>query len=295
MSETPIPPAPTLVALPGRGVLALSGPERVAFLQGLVSNDVSKPTTAVWSALLTPQGKYLHDFFVVPDGERLLLECEAGRREDLFRRLRMYKLRSKVELADVTDDFAAFAVIGQGAGAAVGLGGEPGAVVAYAGGIAYADPRVVELGARLLLPAGTTPDLAAGDFATWDGLRLSLGVPDGSRDLVVDKSILLENGFDELRGVAWDKGCYVGQELTARTKYRGLVKKRLLPVAVDGPLPGPGTMVMAGEREAGEVRSGVDGLALAVLRLDALDAELTAGEARLVPHVPGWVKLPEKA
>ncbi|WP_404326526.1 CAF17-like 4Fe-4S cluster assembly/insertion protein YgfZ [Aerophototrophica crusticola] len=151
------------------------------------------------------------------------------------------------------------------------------------------------MGARLLLPAGATPDLAQGSFADWDRLRLMLGVPDGSRDLVVDKSILLENGFDELRGVAWDKGCYVGQELTARTKYRGLVKKRLLPVAVQGPLPPPGTLVMAGEREAGEVRSGADGLALALVRLDALEADLTAGEARLVPQVPEWVRLPEKA
>ncbi|WP_404326528.1 hypothetical protein [Aerophototrophica crusticola] len=116
-----------------RGVLALSGPERVAFLQGLVSNDVAKPDRAVWAALLTPQGKYLHDFFVVPDGERLLLECEAGRRDDLYRRLRMYKLRSKVELADVTDQFASFAVIGDGATEAVGLAGEPGTVAAFAG------------------------------------------------------------------------------------------------------------------------------------------------------------------
>jgi folate-binding protein YgfZ len=121
-----------------------------------------------------------------------------------------------------------------------------------------------------------------------------LGVPDGSRDLMIEKAILLESGFDELNGVDWQKGCYVGQELTARTKYRGLVKKRLVPVVVEGPLPAPGTPVMLGNQEAGEMRSGQDGIALALLRLEAVDeasAEnpLSAGAARLTPRKPDWV------
>ena len=108
--------------------------------------------------------------------------------------------------------------------------------------------------------------------------------------MVVEKATLLDSGFDELNGVDWDKGCYVGQELTARTKYRGLTKKRLLPVRIDGPAPDPGTPVMAGGRQAGEMRSARDGLGLALMRLEALkqDGGFTAGEARITPHKPDW-------
>src|SRR5262249_3416018 len=133
---------------------------------------------------------------------------------------------------------------------------------------------------------------AAGTMGDYDRLRLSLGVPDGSRDLPVDRAILLENGFDELHGIDWQKGCYMGQELTARTRYRGLVRKRLLPVEVEGPLPAPGTPVMAGDKEVGQMRSGGDGLGLALLRLEHLDAErLTARADRLKPPTPSWLRI----
>jgi tRNA-modifying protein YgfZ len=121
-------------------------------------------------------------------------------------------------------------------------------------------------------------------------------VPDGSRDLPVEKAILLEAGFDELNGVDWQKGCYIGQELTARTKYRGLIKKRLMPVRVAGALPPPGTPVMLDGQDAGELRSGQDGIALALLRLEAVAAAaasgeaLHAGDARLTPLRPDWAR-----
>ncbi len=111
---------------------------------------------------------------------------------------------------------------------------------------------------------------AEAGFTAYDHLRLRLGVPDGSRDLVLEKSILLEAGFDELNGVDWDKGCYIGQELTARTKYRGLVKRRLVPVAIDGPAPAPGTIVTADGRDVGEMRSSNDEAGLALLRIEAV-------------------------
>ena len=105
-----------------------------------------------------------------------------------------------------------------------------------------------------------------------------------------EKSILLENGFEELNGVDFGKGCYMGQELTARTKYRALIRKRLVPVSVEGPLPAPGTLVMAGEQEAGELRSGADGMALALLRIDSLAGPLSAGNSTLTAQRPGWLK-----
>jgi hypothetical protein len=133
--------------------------------------------------------------------------------------------------------------------------------------------------------AGFTASTPAG----YDALRIGLGVPDGSRDLEVERSPLLENGFDELHGIDWDKGCFMGQELTARTKYRALIKKRLVPVTIEGPAPEPGTQVTAEGKDAGVLRSSVDGVGLALLRLDRLNAPLVAGEARLIPKKPDWV------
>lgn len=289
------------VLLGDRGVLEIAGEDRLSFLQGLVSNDVAKAAAGrpIYAALLSAQGKYLHDFFIAAVGDSFLLDAEAGRLADLKRRLGLYKLRAKVTLADASDRYVAAAAFGKDALAALGLAPQSGADAHFAGGIAYADPRLAELGARLLLPrqAGLAPLEAAGfrsaDLAVYDLLRLSLGVPDGSRDLVVEKAILLESGFDELNGVDWQKGCYIGQELTARTKYRALIKKRLLPVSVDGPLPAPGTPVMLGDAEVGEMRSSSDGIGIALLRLEALgevsaDKPLTAGASRLTPHKPGW-------
>jgi folate-binding protein YgfZ len=129
----------------------------------------------------------------------------------------------------------------------------------------------------------------------WDRHRLVLGLPDGARDLEPEKTVLLEAGFDELNGVSWTKGCYMGQELTARTKYRGLVKRRLVPVSAPRPLPPPGTSVTAEGRDAGTMRSSRDCLGLALLRLDALDQPLVSGGVSLTPHVPGWMRLPEPA
>ena len=140
--------------------------------------------------------------------------------------------------------------------------------------MAFVDPRLAALGVRCILPRADIrcalegTGLAEAGFPAYDRLRLELGVPDGSRDLVPEKSILLESGFDELNGVDWQKGCYIGQELTARTKYRGLIKKRLMPVEIDGPAPAPGTIVTADGREVGEMRSSRDGLGLALLRLE---------------------------
>ncbi len=126
---------------------------------------------------------------------------------------------------------------------------------------------------------------------------MAAGVPDGSKDMEADRSVLLEAGFDELSGVSWSKGCYMGQELTARTKYRGLVKRRLMPVAFAGEAPSPGTPVLRGGQEVGTVRSAAGDRALAVLRLDALGdgAPLMAGETALSPRPPSWMRLPASA
>lgn len=288
-----------------RGLLAVAGDDKTSFLQGIVSNDVTKagPTRALYTAFLTAQGRYLHDFFLIEQGGAFYLDCEAERRDDLKRRLSLYKLRSKVTIADASGTHQVALLFGDGALAQAGLAPEPGLAKPFAGGIAYVDPRLPALGARAVLPrdgaemALRDAGFTVGSAEAYERLRLSLGVPDGSRDLPVEKAILLENGFDELHAIDWDKGCYLGQELTARTRYRGLVRKRLLPVEIEGPTPEPGTPVMHGEEEAGEMRSALDGIGLALLRLERVEkvgyGTLRAGEAKLMPKKPGWVKLPE--
>jgi hypothetical protein len=288
------------VVLEDRGVLAVSGPDRGSFLQGLVSNDIEKVAAdrAVYAALLTAQGKYLHDFIMVAAGEAIWLDGERARLADLKRRLSIYRLRAKVEIVE-RPDFAVAAVFGAGVCRTLDLPEDAGAARPFAAGVALVDPRLAALGARVMLPCDDIRPALAGvglaeaDFAAYDGHRLALGIPDGSRDLVVEKSILLEAGFDELNGVDWQKGCYIGQELTARTKYRGLIKKRLFPVRIEGPALAPGTIVTSDGKEAGEMRSSRDGLGLALLRLDAVAAArpLSAGSATIAPMSPEWMRI----
>jgi folate-binding protein YgfZ len=285
-----------------RGVIAVTGTDRVEFLQGLISNDTTKvtPDHAIWAALLTPQGRFLNDMFVAAaNGEKaLLLETERERAAALARKLTIYKLRSQVKVEDRSSATEVAVVFGPSLDATTLL-----PRLSEAGLVAFVDPRLAELGVRVLGPVGELETALAAcggiarPLADYDSLRLRLGVPDGSRDLVVEKALLLENGFDELNGVDWQKGCYMGQELTARTKYRALIRKRLFPVRVEGELPAPGTAILDGSEEVGEVRSGVGGRALAMLRLDAVGSgrTLTAGDARLVPEQPAWMRPPETA
>lgn len=300
--------------LPHRGVLRISGPDRVAFLQGLVSNDIDavSPTQSVWSAFLTAQGKFLHEFFVTEEPAdagsdegtetegALLIECEAERLPDLQRRLKLYKLRSQVQLEDVRTNYSVVALFGDAALSTLGLENSAGMSADLGEGRVFVDPRLIEMGARAILPAATAEAVLAGagfelaTLAEYDRLRSELGVPDGSRDLEIEKSILLENGFDELHGVDWDKGCYMGQELTARTKYRGLVKKRLMPVEISGTAPAPGTPLLLEGKEVGIMRSAIDSRGLATVRLNALQEtdslEMHAGETTIVARKPSWMR-----
>jgi folate-binding protein YgfZ len=271
-----------IACLPARGVVELSGPDRVTFLQGLVSNDTEQaaPDRAVWTALLTPQGKWVADFFVLSDGERLLLDVERAQAAMLVQRLSRFKLRSKVALADLSGEWSVH----------VAWDGEPPTL---ANAVVAPDPRLAEAGWRILSPA---PVANTAGWEAWDAHRLALGLPDGSADMEAEKTVLLEAGFDELNGVSWTKGCYMGQELTARTRYRGLVKRRLVPVEIEGPIPAPGTPVLRDGAEVGSMRSARGKWGIAQLRLEAIGpSPLSCGEAALTPRPPTWMKLPEGA
>lgn len=249
-------------ALADRALLRVSGPEAEGFLNALVSNDVTKAKSgqAVYAALLTPQGKFLHDFLIASgDDGSLLIDIAAERRPDLKKRLTMYKLRAKVELADL--DWQGYALWGSDQAPA-----PPGQ------GVLFADPRLAVLGWRLWLPAGTAyPFGELAPHEAYERHRLRQGVPDGARDIEIDKGLLLENHFEALNGVDFKKGCYIGQELTARTKYRGLVKKQLYRViAKDAAVPSPGTVLSLDGQEVGVMLSGLGSEGLALLRLDAV-------------------------
>jgi hypothetical protein len=293
---------------PDRAIITVAGEDRQTFLQGLISNDTAKIVAdrAVYATLLTAQGRFLFDLFIAAEADRYLVDCAAPRRADFIKRLSMYRLRSKVTIADADADWCVALLFGGGAVGRIGLSGDAGAATPFGGGVAIVDPRLPDLGLRLFLPRATARATLEGlgaaddtDGAAYHRLRIALGVPDAARDLTPEKSILLENGFDELNAIDWQKGCYMGQELTARTRYRGLVRKRLLPVRIQGEAPAPGTPLTLGGQELGEMRgASADGtLGLAMVRLEALAGNPTptfsAGAARLSPDIPGWMRLPD--
>lgn len=264
----------SIAELPHRGVIEIEGEDKTTFLQGLISNDINlvTPEQAIYATLLTPQGRFLFDFFIIEKEGTFLLDVESARLEELLKKLSLFKLRSKVTLK-ARQDLKVYAIWGESFPLE-----------------AYPDPRLEALGARLMGEA--TPNSSAEDY---DLHRLKLGVPEGGRDLLPEKSILLESGLDELNAISWTKGCYMGQELTARTKYRGLVRKRLFPVKIEGPAPENGAEVFLDGTSVGEMRSHRDGYGLALLRIEAVKSgeTFTCEKASLKPYIPDWMVMEE--
>jgi hypothetical protein len=276
-----------------RGVIAISGEPARSFLQGLITNDIERisPTCAIYAALLTPQGKFLHDFFIVEYEGRLLLDCKVDRIPDLIKRLTMYRLRSKVDIADESDTWEVGVKLSD---ADPSMQGPAGTAKTRFDGVSYIDPRHAGMGERtirLVTEDNITQTDAArleNDRITYEALRISLGIPDTGKDLIADKSMPLESGFDELCGVDFEKGCYVGQEVTARMKHRQLVKKRLFLIAFDTPVA-TGAVIKSGDVEAGDVRSVLNGHGIALLRLDlAEQGGLTSDGTTVTPAKPDW-------
>jgi len=284
--------------LGNRAVAVIEGEDRAAFLQGLISNDIDKAATdrAIWSGFLSPQGKFQYDLFIALSGASFLLETEADRLDAFVKRLSVFKLRSKVTIrADA--GLSVWAAWGQGAAQAFGLSDQAGQAAEIEGGTVMVDPRLAAAGLRLVLPAGRAEEIlkargfAETPFERWDLHRLALGLPDGSRDMEIDGNLLLELGFEELNGVDFKKGCYMGQENTARGKFRKLIKRRLVQVAAEGAAPAPGTPVLAGGVQVGVMRSSAGSIGLAQIELGALadsDKEYECGGAKLTADKPAW-------
>ncbi|WP_434063210.1 YgfZ/GcvT domain-containing protein [Gemmobacter denitrificans] len=241
-----------------RRLITLDGPDALPFLQGLVTNDVlplGRGPGIVYAALLTPQGKYLADFFVVNTGQELLIDLPDQIADATLKRLTLYRLRAKVQFAPST------LAVSRGTGAA------PDGTLP--------DPRHPALGWRHYGAAHTE------DNTDWAALRVAHVIPETGIELIPDDTFILEAGFETLHGVDFRKGCYVGQEVTARMKHKTDLRKGLIRVTIDGSAP-PGTpILMADGREAGRLGTQSGGHALAHLRFDRLDAALTAGTATI--------------
>jgi folate-binding protein YgfZ len=287
-----IPSEVLYTALP-RAVVAVAGEDRVSFLQGLISQDVERvsPACAAYGALLTPQGKFLHDFILAGRPDAILLDCERERADDLVSRLSRFRLRARVEL-EVAANLTVLAVTGAGASGKFGLEAQEGNAEQLDDTVACVDPRTARLGVRLIGPADavsaivTERGIPEGSFEAYDALRIACEVPDGSRDMEIEKSTLLESNIDLLHGIDWEKGCYMGQELTARTKYRGLVKRRLAAYQATSDSQLPGVLVQADGRSVGEIRSRAGDRLLVSARLEAEETSGAALQAADSPILP---------
>ncbi len=251
--------------LDDRGVLKVTGEDRAAFLQGLLTNDVEGlgAGEAAFAALLSPQGKILFDMIVAAVADGFFLDVARAQSADLAKRLGFYKLRAKVAVADVSGDF--------GVGASLVEDMPPAGAVAH-----YADPRDPRLGWRFVARRAALEGLSA-DRASYDHARIALGVPEGGADFAFGDAFPADANMDLLHGVDYEKGCFVGQEVVARMRHKGGVKKRVVRLQFAAAAPPPGTPVTDGELPLGALGVGLGNSALAILRIDRLEEAKAAG------------------
>ena len=280
--------------LPDRGVVKVAGDDARRFLNGLATNDMDKvgPGHAIFTALLTPQGKIIVDFIAAEaepdDGGGFFLDCPRALAAALVEKLNFYKLRAKITVEDLSQALGVMAVW-DGAGLSDF-------------GLSYADPRLPALGARTILPPDLAAEAAADLGATltdadaYDAHRIALGVPRGGMDFTYGDTFPHEADMDQLAGVDFEKGCYIGQEVVSRVEHRSSARSRILPIAYDAFAPSSGLPVMAGEKQAGTLGSTAKGRGLALLRLDRVEDALESGTplnaGGIAVHVvkPTWAR-----
>lgn len=275
-----------------RGVIRVSGAEARDFLQNIVTNDIDAVTAthAGYGALLTPQGKIISDFFIVAipedEGGGFLLDAPLLQVPDLMKRLKLYKLRSKIGLDDLSEASAVIAA-------------DDGGALPADSGVVYADPRLPALGQRAITDRSGVEDLASGEAQRYHAHRIGLGVPDGGRDFAYGDAFPHEALLDQLDGVAFKKGCYIGQEVVSRMQHRGTARTRIVPVVfTDGIATETGAEAMAGAKTLGRIGSAADGKALALLRLDRVADAMAEGTPLLGGGLvftlakPGFIRFP---
>jgi folate-binding protein YgfZ len=274
-----------VAVLEDRGVVSVEGADAAKLLGGLITNDLAELDTdpALYAALLSPQGKILFDFLVVKTTRGFLLETARDKAGELAKRLGLYKLRAAVEIRDESEQFKVAAL----------WGGVPTPVVRAHGALLFADPRLSALGFRMIATTGVSID-ANGTAAEYHAHRIGLGVPEGGRDFAFGDTFPHEALLDQLHGVSFTKGCYVGQEVVSRMQHRASVRKRVVAVVADRDLPHlPGPLpVVAGEAEIGRLGSVAGTRGLALLRLDRVAEAQKSGVAILAGGVAVRVEIP---
>lgn len=279
--------------LPNRGVISVTGADAEKLLQGIVTADTDQLKSAgdaVHSGLLSPQGKILFDFFVVRWADGFLIETGKAEVPDLIKRLTMYKLRADVAIADRCADFSVAVLWGDGAGEALGK----------LDCVGFVDPRLPQLGVRLLLTMandGLLQELGGQPAGKDDyhAHRIGLGVPEAGKDFALGDTFPHEALYDQLGGVSFTKGCFVGQEVVSRMQHRGTARKRVVPVAGEAELPETDSAVLAGEATIGKLGSVSGRSGLALLRLDRAAEALAKGEALKAGDVIVSLQIPEWA
>jgi tRNA-modifying protein YgfZ len=281
-----------IALLPDRGVVCVEGEDAEKLLQGVITNDMnllaSQP--AIHAGLCTPQGKLIAEFYLVKKSDGYCLETGRDQTANLVDGLNQYKLRAKADIRDASQDYSVAAAWGA-AYEPHGRGKQP---------ICFADPRLPEMGYRELLTIGSDWALAgeAADSAIEDDYhahRISLGVPEGGRDYELGDTFPHEALFDQLNGVSFTKGCFVGQEVVSRMQHRGTARKRVVPVSGDNDLPEPGMRILAGDVEIGTLGSVAGAHGLAMLRLDRAAEFQEKGIPLMVGTVPIRVSIPKWA
>ena len=274
--------------LADRAVLSIAGPEAESFLQNIVTTDMARVTAgdAGFGALLSPQGKILADFFVfaVPGG--YLVDLPRSEFASFVKRMTLYRLRAMVEIASLADSHTVL----------VAWGGDAAPSIPEAAALA-ADPRQPGLGHRAILAAGpaiTIPGHAERPPEEWQANRIAAGVPEGGRDFAFGEAFPHDALMDDLGGLDFRKGCYVGQEIVSRMQHRGTARRRFVMVtsANDQPLPAAGTPVEAGGKAIGALGSSAGGRGIALLRLDRARLALDAGATLTAAGMPLAVALP---
>ncbi len=273
----------SVAARPDRGVVAITGPDAAVFLHGVVTGSV-KPLEigeGRFSALLTPQGKLLADFFLIRSEDGYLVEVDRNQIPDLVKRLGFYRLRAKVALTDLSDDFDVF-IAWRGANPVV------------PGGIAFVDPRLAELGTHLILPKAAGIEAGAA-LAEWQAHRIALGVPESHGDFEFGDLFPHDTDMDDLGGIDFKKGCFIGQEVVSRMKHRGTARRRFISVRGTSELPPVGTEIVAGGRPIGAMGSSAGVIGLALVRLDRAREAIEAGHSITAADVGLELELPRFA
>jgi folate-binding protein YgfZ len=276
-----------IAELTRRAAVAVSGPEAETFLDGLVTNDVAGIAAgeAGYGALLTPQGKILFDFILFRDGERFIFDLPRSAVAEFIKRLGFYKLRAKVEIADL----AATQCV------AVAWGGDQPPTI---DGIVAVDPRLRALGFRFIVD-DNVPVAAEGyreaSQADYDAHRIALGIPEGGVDFAYGEVFPHDVDMDQLGGIAFDKGCYVGQEVVSRMEHRGTARRRIVHVGAASPIPPAGAEIRAGEASIGVIASSTGQTGLALVRLDRARDAIETGVPLLARGMPVEIDIPEWA